>query len=242
MNFSTNGKLASIHPVMIAQALLSAYTIVAFGDSTTAQQVGVEVYSDILTREVRMADTPVQVLNKGIPKNTTADARVRFQTDVLDQNPQALIIQLGINDAAVDVWENPPREHPRVCLQEFSDNLEYFITTARERGIRVILMTPNPLRWTPLLVDLYGKPPYILGDDHGLNIFLERYVATVRQIAARHGVELIDVYASLEKGERLHGRVVGDYLLDGIHPNQKGHRLVADLLSEHLRAPVSNPK
>lgn len=220
---------------MIAQALLSVYTIVAFGDSTTAKRDGVEVYSDILTKEVRVMEVPVQVLNRGVPKNTTADARSRFQADVLDHSPQAVIIQLGINDAAIDVWENPPRKHPRVSLREFSGNLEYFITTLRQNGIRVILMTPNPLRWTPLLVDLYGKPPFKVEDHRGLNVSLDHYVEAVRKIAALHNVELIDVYAELEDGEQLHGRGVSDYLLDGIHPNQRGHRFVADLLSRHLR-------
>ncbi len=221
---------------MIAQALLSAYTIVAFGDSTTAERDGVEVYSAILTREVRIADVPVQVLNRGVPKNTTADARARFQADVLDQDPKAVIIQLGINDAAIDVWERPPREHPRVGLKEFAENLEYFITTSRQKGIRVILMTPNPLRWTPLLVELYGKPPFRVEDHNGLNVSLDHYVEAVRRIAALHDVELIDIHAELENGERLHGRAVSDYLLDGIHPNQKGHRLVAELLTSHLQA------
>lgn len=227
---------------MIAQALLSAYTIVAFGDSTTAEREGVEVYPAILTSEVRVSDVPVQVFNKGIPKNTTSDARVRFQADVLDLKPQAVIIQLGINDAAIDVWANPPREHPRVDLKQFSENLEYFVTTSRHAGIRVILMTPNPLRWTPELIGLYGKPPYNVENHHGLNVVLDDYVNAVREVAARHRVELIDVHADLERGEQLHGRAVSDYLLDGIHPNQKGHRLVADLLGAHLRATPAKMK
>jgi lysophospholipase L1-like esterase len=220
---------------MIAMTLLAAFTIVAFGDSTTAKRDESEVYSDTLSRELRIDGAPVQVINAGIPKNNTADARKRFQTDVLDKNPQAVIIQFGINDSAVDVWENPPKTESRVSLADFSDNLEYFITTARERGIRVILMTPNPLHWTPLLVSLYGKPPYVADDPQGLNVTLRPYVARVREIAERQKVELIDVYATLEDGERLHGRPVSEYLSDGIHPNQKGHRLVADLLLGQLK-------
>lgn len=219
---------------MIATTLLAAFTIVAFGDSTTANRDDLEVYSEILSRELQIDNTPVQVLNAGIPKNTTADARARFQKDVLDKNPQVLIIQLGINDSAVDVWEDPPRKDPRVSLQEFSNNLEYFITTAQERGIRVVLMTPNPLRWTPTLVGLYGKPPYVADDPQGLNVTSRPYVAKVREIAKKHNLELIDVNAMLEDGEREHGRPVSDYLSDGIHPNQKGHRLVADLLLRQL--------
>jgi len=226
---------------MLVTTLL-AFTIVAFGDSTTAKRDDLEVYSEILTRELRIDGRTVQVLNAGIPKNTTTDARARFQEDALDKNPQVLIVQLGINDSAVDVWEDPPRKDPRVSLPKFTENLEYFINAAREQGIRVILMTPNPLHWTPTLVSLYGRPPYIVEDPQGLNITLLPYVAKVREIAKRHQLELIDVYAALEDGERLHSRPVTDYLSDGIHPNQKGHRLVADLLLRQLGSRTSESK
>lgn len=238
-----DGNIYALSPgTKMIVTLLAAFTIVAFGDSTTAKRDDLEVYSEILSRELRIEGAPVRVMNAGIPKNTTADARVRFQADVLDKNPQLLIIQLGINDSAVDVWEDPPRKNPRVSLQEFSDNLEYFITTAQERGIRVVLMTPNPLRWTPTLVGLYGKLPYVVDDPQGLNVTSRPYVARVREIAGKHKLELIDVHATLEDGEKLHGRPVSDYLSDGIHPNQKGHRLVADLLLQQLGSGLSKPE
>jgi lysophospholipase L1-like esterase len=227
---------------MITTSLLAACTMVAFGDSTTALRDDLEAYSVVLTKELRIDGAPVEVLNAGIPKNTTTDARARFQADVLDKNPRVLIIQFGINDSAIDVWENPPRSEPRVAMKDFAENLEYFITTARERDIRVILMTPNSLRWTPTLVGLYGKPPYLVEDPQGFNVTLHPYAEKVREIARRLDVELVDVYATLEDGERVHGKSVSDYLSDGIHPNRKGHRLVADLLKQQLETPSNKPQ
>ena len=38
-----------------------------------------------------------------------------------------IVIQFGINDAAVDVWKKPPATEPRVPLNEYLDNLRTMI-------------------------------------------------------------------------------------------------------------------
>jgi len=51
----------------------------------------------------------------------------------------------------------------------------------------------------------------------------------MRDVAAEKKVELVDVYrAFAEKPERL------DYFPDGLHPDARGHRVIADLLVERL--------
>ena len=72
-----------------------------------------------------------------------------------------MIIQFGINDAAIDVWRNPPATKPRVPEAFFRENLLFFIDSLRQHDTRIILMTPNPLRWTPRLRTKKGtgSPP-----------------------------------------------------------------------------------
>jgi len=84
-------------------------------------------------------------------------------------------------------------------------------------------MTPQPLRWTPKLLKLYGKPPYVPGDEAGLNVLLEEYVKTLREVAREKKVPLVDVYAAFADG-------AGGLLQDGMHPNDKGHALIYRLL------------
>ena len=71
--------------------------MVAFGDSTTAPRAGLVVCAQLLESELRARGTEVKVINAGVPSNSTADARRRFEKDVLTQNPTLVIIQFGIN-------------------------------------------------------------------------------------------------------------------------------------------------
>ncbi|TDH74771.1 SGNH/GDSL hydrolase family protein, partial [Acinetobacter baumannii] len=50
----------------------------------------------------------LDILNAGIGGQTTEDARLRFQTDVLDPKPKHLFIMFGTNDAGI-LAEGKPR-------------------------------------------------------------------------------------------------------------------------------------
>jgi lysophospholipase L1-like esterase len=210
-------------------ALFLALRIVTFGDSLTAPRPGVVTYSDVLQTNLR--EHGVAVINSGVPGNTSTQARARFDRDVLAKHPDLVIIQLGANDAAIDVWKNPPANGPRVDIGTYRDNLEYFIRALKERNSAVILMTPNRFAWTPRLRSLYGKPPYRVTSDDGFNFMLDRYSDAVREIARREKVALIDA-ANL---------VPASALLDGMHPNTEGHRIVAGRLLPVVRALLKIP-
>jgi len=224
--------------VLIAVALLAAtsaqsaeepFTIVAFGDSTTAPRGGLTVYATLLQEQLQAKDRPLNVINAGVGGNTTAMARARFEKDVLARQPDVVVIQFGINDAAVDVWKKPPATQSRMPLAAFEKNLREFCATLKGRGARVVLMTPNPLRWTPKLKELYGKPPYKVDDADGFNVVLRDYAGAVRRLAREEKVGLVDVFAAFMAQPSPDA-----LLLDGMHPNERGHRIVADLLAERL--------
>lgn len=209
-------------------------TWVTFGDSTTAPRGSLRVYSDLL-RDALVRCTPSSVvINAGVPGNTTEDGRRRFETDVLAHQPDGVVIQFGINDAAVDVWMDPPATKPRVPLARFKANLAFFLDAIRARNGRVVLMTPNPMRWTPSLRQCYGKPPYRPDETDGFNLVLHTYAAAVRDLAQQHQVDCLDIYAAFQTYGRQPGQSVDALLLDGMHPNAEGHRLVAERLLELL--------
>ena len=207
-------------------------TIVAFGDSTTALRGSLTVYATILQEELHN----VRVINAGIGGNTTEMARARFEKDVLAHRPAIAIIQFGINDSAVDVWKKPPTSKPRVAAERYEANLRHFTDTLKANGARVILMTPNPLRWTPKLKEMYGKPPYKPDDLNGFNILLDGYADIVRKVARGTGTALVDAREAFAAQGRKPGETVDALLLDGMHPNDRGQRLVAELLMDHLLA------
>lgn len=218
------------------------FTIVTFGDSTTATRGPLVVYSMILEKELPEAGIPIKVINAGIGGNTTRQAVARFEKDVLQHQPDLVVIQYGINDSAVDVWKNPPATKSRVPKEKYEANLRSLIKQLKQKEIAVILMTPNSLRWIPRIKELYGKPPYDADDPNGFNLFLKAYAETVRQIAKEEHVPLVDVYAAFETYAKQPGQSAQDLLLDGIHPNTKGQQMVADLLIPKVKQVVSTQK
>lgn len=213
-------------------------TIVAFGDSTTAPRGDLAIYAGLLEKGLRDKEIPVQVVNAGVGSNHTELAEARFKKDVLAYGPALVIIQFGINDASADVWRTPPATTPRVPLETYTQHLRNFVRTLKEQDATVVLMTPNPLRWTPRLKELYGKSPYNAEAEDGFNVFLKDYAAAVRQIAKQEQVSLLDVYADFETFGRAPEQSVDDLLLDGMHPNAVGHKRIADQLLTLVEKPL----
>lgn len=214
-------------------------TLVAFGDSTTAPRGSVQIYLDCLKSDLPKKGMKVDLINAGIGGNTTEDARGRFAKDVLDRHPDVVVIQFGINDSAIDVWQTPPATHPRVTIDRYTSNLEYFVVTLQKQECKVILMTPNPIRWTPSLKKKYGKPPYRPNAPDGFNVILQTYAEGVREVAQKNKVLLVDVYAAFQAYGKGKSHSFDELLLDGMHPNDKGHRLVANLLLKEILSEAS---
>ena len=203
-------------------------TIVAFGDSTTATRGKLKIYANVLQEELPAKGLPVKVVNAGVGGNNTEHGRKRFERDVLAHKPDLVIIQFGINDSAVDVSRGSTE--PRVAMGTYATNLRLFIRALKKARARVILMTPNPLRWTPKLKELYGKPPYKPDDPRGFNVLLTRYAAAARKVGKAERVPVLDVFAAFERYGKASSKSVDDLLLDGMHPNDKGHQIVSGML------------
>lgn len=211
--------------------------IILFGDSTTAPRSGIsKVYSVRVQEALQSIGSSLYVHNAGIGANTTRDALKRFERDVLRHRPRIVVMQFGINDSAVDVWKKPPATEPRVPLAEYLANMRTLITGAKKQNTKIIVMTTNPLRWTSRLKDLYGKPPYDPKAEDGFDsLHLARYNEALRSLAAEMNVPLVDVRAGYPGFAAGHRTTLEGMLLDGMHPNDLGHQLVAELLVPAIR-------
>ncbi len=212
-------------------------SIIMFGDSTTAPRGSLKVYATRVEAALQSAGSTTGVFNAGIGGNTTRDALKRLQSDVLQYKPRLVVMQFGINDSAVNVWQTPPATKPRVPLAEYLSNLRRMIADARKAQARVILMTTNPLRWTPKLKELYGKPPYDPAAEDGFDSgTLAGYNDALRKLAVELKVPLVDVRAAYPEFAKQHQTSIEGMLLDGMHPNDLGQQLVAELLVPAIRA------
>lgn len=206
--------------------------IVMFGDSTTAARPGAvdKVYATRVRENLQSIGSSLTVHNAGIGGNTTASARSRLVKDVLAHKPRVVVIQFGINDAAVDVWKKPPATESRVSLADYEANLRFIIAELRKINAKPILMTSNPTRWTSRLREMYGKPPYDPDSPDGFDKpVLARYCNAMRAIAKELNIPLVDAH------EAFLAKDPDKLLLDGMHPNDAGHAIIADLLLPVIR-------
>ena len=216
-------------------------TIVALGDSTTAvadwtDQVD-EVYADLLPAALAARGIRAQVHNAGLGDSTTREARERLDRDVRAFSPDLVVIQFGINDSWIDADEG--RREPRLTRDEFRDNLRYLIRALKADGAQVVLLTPNPMRWSdPFYLEVFQKDPTLLdtGSERGLNDLLDLYAQDARDVARREATALVDVHRAFEEYGRRPGRSIDDLLIagDGIHPGARGQRLVCELLAAKI--------
>jgi len=217
--------------------------IVAFGDSTTATAEWApsikEVYAQCLPRTLAAHGIRAEVVNAGIGDTTTREGRARLDSDVRRHHPDLVVIQFGINDSWIDADQG--RTEPRLTRGRFRDNLLHIIRTLRRDDAQIILMTPNPMRWAdPHYIDVFRRHPGLLDteQERGIDALLDVYAQDVREVARKSGVMLVDVFAAFEDHGRKPGRSIHELLLegDGIHPDNDGHRLICDLLTQRIVA------
>ena len=218
--------------------------ILFLGDSTTAhrEREGVVTYEEQLGKRMRENRFSVDLVNAGVGGYTTRMAKNAFAKLTAGPDPDFVTIQYGINDSAIDVWADPPQTQPRVCEEEFAENLKWMIAQFQAKSIPVLLMTTSQLRWSEKTLGYYGNPPYDPNDPLSLtNVSLRRYNEVIRQVASETGVMLLDIFDRWDKiaAERGEDAVSALLLDDQMHPNTAGQAVVAEalypILCEKLR-------
>jgi lysophospholipase L1-like esterase len=100
----------------------------------------------------------VEFINRGIGGETTAQLRARLVTDVLQLNPDIVVLQMGINDLVTLGIASD--SHVKAIIEQCHDNLHFIIDTLTKQSIKVILLTiipptkPNLIRflvWSDLI-------------------------------------------------------------------------------------------
>ncbi|NLF68815.1 MAG: hypothetical protein GX575_07145 [Candidatus Anammoximicrobium sp.] len=210
--------------------MAEAVRIVAMGDSITngvrlAKVKEEETFREITRRELtaKLGRT-VEVFNAGVNGDIVTLALQRLQQDVLDRRPDIVTVMFGGNEAGFYRPEtNGFADTPRVEREPFKAALRTLVDRLRATGIAVVLMTCPPM------TERYGGMHLEAYRQHGINFLVRDYAQTMRDVAAEKQVELIDVYRAFD-GDR--ARL--DYFPDGLHPDARGHRVIADLLVAKL--------
>ncbi|WP_354381092.1 GDSL-type esterase/lipase family protein [Streptomyces sp. PvR034] len=157
-----------------------------------------------------------RVFNLAVPGSTLADVSEQTPALLAARRPDTLVVAAGINDSALplDAPQGRAPEHGDP-LERIGEHLDSLATTALGHGARLVVAGPTWL------------DEERTGDYEGLRFTEERaraLRATVREWCGEHHVDHLDLW------EPLRGR--GELLVDGLHPDAEGHRL----LHRHLDA------
>ncbi|MGM9509211.1 exo-alpha-sialidase [Larkinella sp. GY13] len=213
-------------------------TIVAFGNSITATRKTVnQVFAQRLPHLLSQKGVSATVINAGIPGSHTGrqtdhnlfkirHARDRFESDVLAVHPDLVIIGFGINDAHID--SGGATGPSRIPLENYRKNLAYMIESLQKNESLVILTVPN----------LLGKKYADYQNER-----LLQYVEVVRNYSRKYRTGLVDNYKAFVDYQNRTGVSFDSLMLDGVHPNDRGHELIAgNMVDEILRVTKLNGK
>jgi acyl-CoA thioesterase-1 len=147
---------------------------------------------------------PLAVINSIVTSIGGEDSKQgaeRFEREVLCHRPDVLFIDYALNDQ-------------RIGLQASMEAWSRMIASTLEKNIKVILMTATPDQ----RVDIMDK-----------GTLLQKNCDQIAALASKYKVGLVDSYRLFQDIHASGGRIA-DYMSQVNHPNEKGHRLVADAI------------
>lgn len=191
--------------------------VVFFGDSITQMGTDKGGYlaklNEVLAKKGLAAQ--YEIIGSGIGYNKVYDLYLRMDDDVLAKAPNVVVIWIGVNDvghkASTATGTDPDR---------FERFYEAIIKKLQARNIRVVLTTPAVIG---------ERTDYSNPQDGDLNY----YSHMVRSLAKKHKLELVDMrkaFLEYNLKKNAGNKYSGVLTTDGIHLNDTGNQLAADLL------------
>lgn len=179
--------------------------ILIFGDSITwgaydPRQGG---WATRLRNYFEEKDNDTDVYNLGISGDTTADLLARIEVEAKSREPILIIFAIGINDAQFVHSTNSLR----TSLDEFQQNLAKLLTIAKRYTDKIVFTgltrvdetKTNPIPWNT--------------DKSYTNENVERLDNAIEKFCEKNRLKFI----------AMRNVIANDDLIDGLHPNTKGH-------------------
>lgn len=182
--------------------------MICIGDSLT---YGLGVLVEDSWVELLNRESACEVQNRGINGDTSGGMLARFDRDVLREKPDLVFLMGGSNDFIMG------------CdLSVVKANFMAMAHQARAAKIGVMIGT-----------EICGDTAHVRQDWSVLADFaeverkLDEMAAWLRSFCKVFRIPCIDLYSEFARAVRGSGQ---QYFIDGVHPNKKGHRLIADII------------
>lgn len=222
------------------------YSITLLGDSISK---GV-IYDDEKNRYVILKDSFCSIIEKrlsGVVHNagkfgsTIIKGSKRLYDVLTKETPDIVLIEFGGNDCDFN-WEEialkPFDSHePNTPLTLFENTLRNIISSLKDKNVIPVLMTLPPLdaekyfKWVSKNREDNARNILTwLGNVRNIYTWHETYNSIILKLSKETQTKLIDI-----RSEFLSSISYTEYLCkDGIHPNEKGHALIANKIMDYL--------
>ncbi len=183
--------------------------VVFFGDSIT-EHWELELYFNPNTLKI----------NRGIGGDTTVFAAMRFEADALQIDAENIVILLGINDlikTAPDLWWRRPGADIEKILSDIEKSFIDMLKKCSGKKVYICSILPQNI-----------APPF---DREVFKSLVLKANEILKKLCDEFNAEYVDYYSKLQKDDLL----PDDLSHDGIHPNGKCYKIMADLLKDRIR-------
>ncbi|AVR43793.1 acylhydrolase [Christiangramia fulva] len=156
-------------------------------------------------------------VGRGISGQTTPQMLIRFQQDVVDLNPQVVVILAGTNDIAGNTGFS--------TVKMITDNIKSMAEIADANDIKVVLSSILPVYDYPWRTGLQPVPK-IAEINHWMKDF-----------AKKHGYVYLDYFSAM-KDERQ--GLPENLSKDGVHPTSEGYDVMEPLAKKAIQKALNN--
>lgn len=151
-------------------------------------------------------------LDRGISGQTTPQMLIRFRPDIINLQPDVVVILAGVNDIAGNTGPTTP--------EKILGNIMSMVELAKVNKIKVILCAVLPAN------DFYWRPNNKAAETIiQLNQLIQSY-------AKQQHVPYVDYHTAMADTKN---GLPKEYSNDGVHPNLKGYQTMEPLLEKAIQ-------
>ena len=151
-------------------------------------------------------------IDRGISGQTTPQMLIRFRPDVINLQPDVVVILAGVNDIAGNTGPTTP--------EKIFGNITSMVELAKANAIKVILCSILPAN------DFYWRP----NDKAAATIIQLNQL--IKSYADKHHIPYIDYHAVMADASN---GLPKEFSNDGVHPNLKGYQTMEPLLEKAIQ-------
>ena len=206
--------------------------VVFLGDSITQNAViNSENFKGYITLIQEEVDENIKLIGKGISGDKVSDLLTRYKEDVLKLNPDIVFIYIGIND----VWHKYDFG-TGTDIDLYENGLRKIISDVKNQGAKVVLCTPT------VIGENSGE--FRLGNQfkdvetmENMDQDLDDFSDIIRKLSSEYNTELVDLRKAFKQyisENNPENKAKGILTTDGVHLNNKGSKLIAENMLNHI--------